>query len=88
MLKIIKFENFYNSIKINVQRANYSVAGRDILCTSFTLQETARKAPEAAMRPILSEVPESSHLVPSFLEQKNSNFVAYISVKCLLFTVQ
>lgn len=88
MVKLIKSENFYNSIKRNVQRANYGVAGRDILCTRSTLQDTARKAPEAIMRPLLSEVPESSQLVPPFLEQKNSNFVAYISVKCLLCTVQ
>lgn len=88
MLKIIKFENFYNSIETNVQRANYDVAGKDILCTSSTLQDTARKVPEAAIRLILSEVPESSQLVPSFLKQKNSNFVAYVSVKCLLCTVQ
>lgn len=88
MLKIIKFEKFYNSIKRNVQRASYGVAGRDILCTSSTLEDTARNAPQCAVRPVLSDISESSQLVPSFLEQKNSNFVAYISVKRLLCTVQ
>lgn len=84
MLKIIKFENFYSSTERNVQRGNYGVAGRGYIVHQL---HSAGHNQESS-RPILSEVPESSQLVVSLLEQKNSNFVAYIAVKCLLCTVQ